>query len=124
LKYALILQQSSVTETKVSVSCSHDSDAAWTKKGRKFHYGYKAHTSVDVDTGVILAVHATPADYSDTGELRALVEASRLPEKSRVYSDKGYTSAGNRTILKQYKCKDGIMNRAYRNKSLTLRERQ
>ena len=113
-----------VAEPKVSVSYSHDSDAAWTKKGKTFHYGYKAHVSVDVDTGIILASHATPANHSDTGELEALVKASGLPAKSRVYADKGYTSAGNREVLKQNKCKDGIMNRAYRNKPLTERERK
>jgi len=117
-------ESTTASETKLSVSYSHDSDAAWTKKGKQFHYGYKAHISVDVDTGVILASHATPANYSDTGEMEALVQASGLPAKSRVYADKGYTSAGNREVLKQNKCKDGIMNRAYRNTPLTGWERK
>jgi IS5 family transposase len=111
-------------QAKVSVSYSHDRDAAWTKKGKEYYYGYKGHTSVDVDTGLILSAHATPANYSDTGELKTLVKESRLPAKSRVYADKGYTSAGNREILKQHACKDGIMNRAYRNRALTERERK
>jgi IS5 family transposase len=111
-------------KTKLSVSYSHDSDAAWTKKGKEYHYGYKGHTSVDVDSGLVLAAHATPANHSDTCELEPLVKKSRLPAKSRVYADKGYTSAKNRKVLKENKCKDGIMNRAYRNKPLTERERQ
>jgi IS5 family transposase len=110
-------------QTLESVSYSHDRDASWTKKGKEFHYGYKAHTSVDVETGLVLAGHVTPANHSDTGELAVLVKESRLPVKSRVYADKGYTSANNRKILKQYQCKDGIMHRAYRNKPLTVRER-
>jgi len=112
-------------QAKVSVSYSHDSDAAWTKKGKNFYYGYKGHTSVDVDSGLILSAHATPANHSDTGELETLVSMSRLPvkKKCRVYADKGYTSAANRTILNQHQCKDGIMNRAYRNTPLTERER-
>jgi IS5 family transposase len=110
--------------TTVSVSYSHDCDAAWTKKGKEYHYGYKAHMSVDVDAGVILTAHATPANHSDTGELETLVKASRLPGNSRVYADKGYASAGNRTLLKQNKCKDGIMHRAYRNRPLAERERK
>jgi IS5 family transposase len=108
----------------VCVRYSHDTDAAWTKKGKQYHYGYKAHTSVDVDTGLILAAHATPANYSDTGEFKILVEDSHLPPNSRVYADKGYTSAANRKLLKQHKCKDGIMDRAYRNNALTDRERK
>ena len=117
-------ESASLVQTKVSVSYSHDSDAAWTKKGKNFYYGYKAHTSVDVDTGLILSGHATPANYSDTGELECLVSESRLPAQSRVYADKGYTSAKNSELLKQHKFKDGIMNRAYRNKPLTERERK
>ena len=111
-------------QTKVSVSYSHDSDASWTKKGKEYHYGYKAHASVDIETGLILTAHATPANHSDIGELEVLVKESHLPAKSRVYADKGYTSANNRKILKQYNCKDGIMNRAYRNRPLTDRERK
>jgi IS5 family transposase len=114
----------SAEKGKMSVSYSHDGDAAWTKKGKEYHYGYKGHTSVDIDSGLILASHATPANHSDTCELEALVKKSRLPEKSRVYADKGYTSAKNRKVLKENKYKDGIMNRAYRNKPLTERERQ
>jgi IS5 family transposase len=110
-------------QAKVSVRYSHDADAAWTKKGKSFHYGYKAHTCVDVDTGLILTTHATPANYSDTGELTMLVKEARLPATSRVYADKGYTSASNSKLLKEHQCKDGIMNRAYRNKPLTERER-
>lgn len=110
-------------QTTVSVSYSHDRDASWTKKGKKYHYGYKGHTSVDVDSGLILSSHATPANYSDTGELEVLVKGSHLPAKSRVYGDKGYTSEANRKVLKRHKCKDGIMNRACRNKPLTERER-
>jgi IS5 family transposase len=117
--------QSPCTEkAKVSVSYSHDGDAAWTKKGKEYHYGYKGHASVDVDSGFILAAQATPANHSDTGKLETLVKKSRLPENSRVYADKGYTSAKNRKVLKENKYKDGIMNRAYRNKPLTDRERQ
>jgi len=117
-------ESSSAEKTKLSVSYSHDTDAAWTKKGKEYHYGYKGHTSVDVDSGLILAAHATPANHADTGELEGLVKTSRLPATSRVYGDKGYTSAKNRTILKENKWKDGIMRRAYRNKPLTERERK
>jgi IS5 family transposase len=111
-------------ENQLSVRYSHDADAAWTKKGKEYHYGYKAHTSVDVDSGLVLAAQATPANHADTGKLEELVNASRLPAKSRVYADKGYTSAKNRKLLKANNCKDGIMNRAYRNKPLTDRERR
>ena len=70
-----------------------------------------------------MCVPGYPANYSGITELEGLVKASRLLAKSRVYADKGHTSASNSTFLKQRKCKDGIMNRAYRNRPLTERER-
>jgi IS5 family transposase len=46
----------------VSITYSHDPDAAWLKKGKTYYYGYKAHTAVDAKTGLVLAAHATPAN--------------------------------------------------------------
>ena len=108
---------------QVSVSYSKDPDAAWLKKGKECHYGYKVHASVDTAGGLILTGHVTPANHSDTGELERLVKDSDLPSKARVYGDKGYTSKKNSVILREQKCKDGIMSRAYRNKPLTVREK-
>lgn len=116
-------ESSNADASDITVTYSHDADAAWTKKGNEYHYGYKAHTCVDIENGLILSTHVTPANHSDTGELAKLVIDSNLPDKTRVYADKGYTSAKNSEILQQQKCKDGIMGRAWRNKPLTPRER-
>lgn len=110
-------------DSETTVTYSHDADAAWIKKGKEYYYGYKAHTCVDVQSGLVLSSHATPANYADTGELSKLVTESHLPAKTRVYADKGYTSAKNRAVLKQKQYKDAIMDRAWRNKPLTARER-
>ena len=109
---------------QVRVTYSHDTDAAWLKKGNQCHYGYKIHTAVDVDTGLILSAHATAANLSDTGELGRLVKEARLADHARVYGDKGYTSSANSSLLKERRCKDGIMKKAYRNKPLSERQRQ
>jgi Transposase and inactivated derivatives, IS5 family len=112
----------SVDSEKLKVTYSHDPDAAWLKKGKECHYGYKVHTAVDAETGLVLAVHVTPANYSDTGELERLVEDANLPEKTRIYADKGYTSKANSNMLKEHRQKDAIMSRAYRNKPLSKRQ--
>jgi IS5 family transposase len=117
-------EPSSPSDKSAAVTYSHDSDAAWTKKGKKFYYGYKAHTGVDTTGGLITAVHATPANHSDTGELERVVDDSHLPKGARVYADKGYTSKKNSKMLKGHHCKDAIMDRAWKNKPLTARERQ
>ena len=52
--------------------------------------------AVDSVNGFILSGHVTPANRSDTTEMKRLVRAARLPEKSRVYGDKGFCSQSNR----------------------------
>ena len=111
-------------KAQVTVNYSKDPDAAWLKKGKECHYGYKAHTAVDAVGGLILTGHVTPANKSDTGQLERLVADSDLPDKARVYADKGYTSKRRSEILKNTNCKDGIMSRAYRNKPLTARQQK
>ena len=63
--------------------------------------------------------HVTPASTSDTTELEQLIEESDIFEGSSIFADKGYASEKNRSVLINRKLKDGIMNKASRNKSLT-----
>ena len=111
-------------DVPVKVSYSHDEDAAWTKKGKQYFYGYKMHIATDSKDGFILAGHVTPANRSDTLELDTVLERSSMPEKSRTFADKGYTSASNREMLRQRKLKNGIMDKAARNRNLTQRQKQ
>lgn len=59
----------------VETTYSDDSEAAWTVKGKKFCYGYKAHIAVDAEHGFILAGHATPANRPDCKEMMTVVRA-------------------------------------------------
>ena len=107
----------------VPITYSDDSDAAWIKKGKRAYYGYKGHISVDSKEGYILGGHVTPANTADTTEFEKLVNESRLPEGSLILADKGYASEKNRTILTNHQLKDGIMEKAARNKPLTTAQR-
>ncbi len=60
---------------------------------------------------------------ADTTELERIVNESGIPEGSPVFADKGYASAGNRSILADKKLIDGIMHKVYRNKPLTSAQR-
>ena len=115
---------SEVVEYKTTTTYSHDVDAAWLKKGKKSHYGYKIHTVVDTKDGFVLAAHATPANMSDTGQFERLLAEANLPENTRVFADKGYTSKRNSEALKNRKLKDGIMARAFRNSPLMPLDKQ
>jgi IS5 family transposase len=111
------------TDIPSTVTYSDDTDATWIKKGKRPYYGYKAHVSVDAKDGYVIGGHVTPANVADTTELERLVDASNLPQNSFVLADKGYASEKNRTILKEKGYTDGIMDRAARNKPLTVVQR-
>jgi IS5 family transposase len=110
-------------DCQVTVSYSKDAEAAWTRKGSRYHYGYKGHMAVEPLQGFILAGHVTPANHSDTKEMERLVEQSRLPAKARVYADKGFCSQANRDKLSKRKLKNGIMNKATRGHALSDRQK-
>ena len=57
-------------------------------------------------------------------ELAAVVDAANLPERTRVYADKGYTSKKNSEELQARHLKDGIMGKACRNRTLSAREQK
>lgn len=104
-------------EDPPSKSTSADPDAAWTKKGKSFFYGYKEHQAVDSE-GFIEHVHLTPANVHDGQELETVV--NNLPEHAtELGADKGYASKDNRDLLKSKNIKDSIMHKAQRNNPLT-----
>ncbi|MEP6605256.1 MAG: transposase, partial [Nitrosospira sp.] len=106
----------SCTETQ-----SADPDATWVKKGKRSHFGYRSHVSVDSGDGYIRCVHTAPANESETPHLQNALAACDF-KPARVYADKGYASAGNRAALRDRQIKSAIMHRAYRNKPLTARQ--
>ena len=109
---------------RVTVSYSRDTEASWTYKGSRYHYGYKGHMAVDTGQGFILTSHITPANCSDTKEMKRLVRDSRLPVKTMVYADKGYCSQANRDELRKIRMKNGIMDKATRGHALFQRQKQ
>jgi len=102
------------------ITYSDDHDATWIKKGKRPYYGYKAHVSVDAHDGYVIGGHVTPANRADTTEFERLVDELNLPEGAMVLADKGYASEKNRSVLTDRKLVDGIMDKAARNKPLTL----
>lgn len=89
-----------------------DPEAGWTKKQGKFIYGYKAHVSSDLETGLIKGVIATSGDVHD-GEVFGQLLNGDEPE---VYADKAYGSEKNRKALRDNNITDKVMFKAVRNK--------
>ncbi len=104
--------------SKVTVEYSKDMDATWTKKGSKYHYGYKCHISSSLIHNFIVSGHVTPANKSDTGEFIKLVQNSKLKKNGLVSGDKGYTSKKNSEFLSDNDYIDMIMKKKPRNKNM------
>lgn len=94
-----------------------DTQAKWTKKGRKYYYGYKKHLGVDKN-GMVLAVHSVGANEHDSKALGRLIPKLSAKVKE-VYADKGYQSLENETYLKTRGIKSRIQKKAYRNNPLS-----
>lgn len=102
---------------------THDQEAAWLKKGRKLHYGYKKSIGTDPE-GMVLAVVTTPANESDMVHLLDVVDKAKMPSQAHVTADKGYCSKSNKDGLATRKLRSRIMHKATKSKKLTQREQQ
>jgi IS5 family transposase len=87
-----------------------DPDAAWTKKERRYHFGYKAHAALDEGTRIIRRATLTPANVNDSVCGDELIAG----DERTVYADKAYDSNKRRALLKAKGIRDGIMRRANR----------
>ncbi len=105
-----------VFEVEGSEILSQDPDARWLKKGKKSYFGYKGFILVDQEDGYIEHVHVTPANLSEVNELKNIIENRH---DHRIYGDKGYASQANKDLLKIKGIKNGLMEKAKKNKPLT-----
>ncbi len=71
-------------------------DAAWTKKGKRSHFGYKMHIGMDAGSGLVRGVEFTPANVADTEAADALI----MGDEEAVYADKAYESSERRERLR------------------------
>jgi transposase, IS5 family len=76
---------------------AHDKQARIGCKGKsKYWYGYKQHSSVDMQSGLINKVAITPANVTDGRGL-----AHVTPSTGAVYADKGYCTKPSQIIAKR-----------------------
>ena len=73
------------------------------REGKRWVYGYKAHTVVDANYDIPLAVIMTPANISDTKRLKPQMEAvqARGYEPEVVIADRGYDAGEHSRWLHQ-----------------------
>ena len=76
-------------------------------KGKdKFWYGYKQHTSVDMQSGLINKVAITPANLPDAKGLKHV-----CPRQGAVYGDKGYCLKPARQEILRRGCHDATIKK-------------
>ncbi len=96
----LILKKGTIVDsTLIAASSStknkekqRDPEAHQSKKGKNWHFGYKAHIGVDRDTGIVHHLETTPGNTSDVTETSQLMTG----DEEEVYGDSGYTGAEKR----------------------------
>lgn len=93
----LILKRGTIVDSKIIHAPSstknkekkRDPDAGSTKKGKQWHFGYKAHIGVDKDTGLVHHAEVTSANVHDVTQVDKLVYS----EEKEFYGDSGYLNA-------------------------------
>ncbi len=65
-----------------------------------------------------------PANVSEVSNMQAVLVNANLEDIKVLYTDKGYTSTDNSLWLQTNKIGDGIMDKAYRNRPLTYKQKQ
>lgn len=70
---------------------SADVDAAWLKKGKGSHFGYRSYVVVDAEDGYVRGVHTASANQSEMAHFETTIVGAHI-EANRVYADKGSVS--------------------------------
>jgi len=73
---------------------------------------------------LVIAVETTAANQHDSLPMLALLDKVAVKPGSRLHADKAYSSQKHREALKARGIKNGIQDKAVKNKSLTARQLQ
>ena len=106
----IIEAQARRPQSEAGARSGTDPAAAWTRKGKKSHFGYKMHIGMDAGSGPIRGVEFTPANVADTEVADALI----MGDEEAVYADKAYESRERRERLRAQGVKDRIMHRGHK----------
>jgi IS5 family transposase len=99
-----------------------DTDARWTKKHGRSHYGYKNHVNVDRRHKLVRRYKATPASVHDSQVVDDILDPDNTA--SDVWADSAYRSAENEAKLAEKGLKSRIHSKGRRGKPLSEREKR
>jgi IS5 family transposase len=96
-----------------------DPEAGWTKKAGKYRHGFKGHTGVDDESGLIHSAKMTAANVHDT----EAVEDCLHGDEERMEGDSGYLGVENHSE-KAKKIKRHILKRPSSIKKMSPRKQE
>jgi IS5 family transposase len=99
-----------------------DTDARWTQKNGKNHYGYKNHVEVDVAHKLVRDYEVTPASTHDSQVFEELLDETNTSRD--VWADSAYRSQETLEKLEQNGFHEHLQRKGSRNKKLTEREKR
>ena len=99
-----------------------DTDAKWTKKNGKSHYGYKNHIEIDNDKKLIRKYKITDASVHDSNVFEELLDSSNSSKD--LWADSAYRSQEKEAFLKEEGYRSKVQRKGYKNKPLMQREQQ
>jgi IS5 family transposase len=99
-----------------------DTDARWTKKGGKSHYGYKNHVNVDNAHKLVRKYCVTDASVHDSQALGDVLDRGNTSRK--LWADSAYRSEAIEGQLKAQGYHSRIHRKGLRGKPLTEWEKQ
>lgn len=102
---------------KPAMRSQKDTDARWTQKQGKNHYGYKNHVNIDRKHKLVRRYHVSDAAQHDSQALDHLLMQGNTG--SGVWADSAYRSEETEAKLQARKLKSHIQRKGQRGKPLT-----
>lgn len=109
-------------ENRPAKRSQKDTDARWTKKHGKSHYGYKNHVNVDRGHKLVRRYQVTDAAVHDSQVVDDILDPDNTAPD--VWADSAYRSAEIEAKLQEKGLKSRIHRQSHRNKPLTKREKR
>lgn len=97
-----------------------DPEMSSTKKGNTWHFGMKAHISVDANSGLVHTVGITTASDHDSSVIGELVRE----DDRAVFGDKGYYNEQIKQAARKAGVYWAVLDKAKRNRKLSASQRK
>lgn len=97
-----------------------DTDASYTVKRKKPHYGYKAHVGVDQRSGLVRKIKVTGANIHDSDVFDDMLSG----DEQSAFADKAYCKQKRKRQMRKDGIYCGILDKGYRNRPLSNKQKR